>query len=270
MSNTTFTFPVKQGTFEFIDCIPEKFFKYGIYRVEVLQSNDPHINKLFRFNQLNYYTHYDLTSARKLGLEMRLIIDEQANVLLYSKGRADGYKYFYQCVDELYSLKRSDCKLAKNIIVALWGSLCSRNKYTRINTKEINLNEDDELLSVTPFGDNLHKIVYAKKDRYFRFNYARMGVFLTSFVRHNMASIIFPHKENVFRCHTDSILSNIPLSLDIGGEMGKFKLEKHGEANIQNSMKVEWALILDSSEAIEKYQKKGFIQREDGKWIKMK
>ena len=51
-------FPIKKGEFKILETIDNlSYFSFGIYRCEVSKSEDESINKLFRFNHQNYYTH---------------------------------------------------------------------------------------------------------------------------------------------------------------------------------------------------------------------
>ena len=70
MSSAHFTFPVKQGEFTEIDIIPA-IVPFGIYRVVVSRSGNPHLDKLFRFNESNFYTHTDIQTARLLDWSWR-------------------------------------------------------------------------------------------------------------------------------------------------------------------------------------------------------
>ena len=99
---------MKQGIFRKIDILPQ-ILPYGIYRVKITRSGDPHVNKLFRFNDLDYYTQFDIGMARKLELEIELIIDDEANCLLYQKGRVKGCSMFKNLLDYLFDLKKQKC-----------------------------------------------------------------------------------------------------------------------------------------------------------------
>jgi hypothetical protein len=80
-----FTFPVKVGEFKMLTELPNEL-NYGIYRCNIEPSLDENVNKLFKFNSKNYYTHYDIQLARKLNLSVYLMLDE-TNALLYTKDR---------------------------------------------------------------------------------------------------------------------------------------------------------------------------------------
>jgi hypothetical protein len=235
-----FSFPVKKGDFKQLDEFPD-VLQYGIYRCVIQPSGDENLDKLFRFNSKHHYTHYDIQLAKKLGFENNLIQDGQANALLYVKDRANGSMYFRQIVHSLFELK-SQSKLAKKILNAIWGALCQRNKIKKTTSHEVNLCKGEMLIEIKPIGDELNKISYLKQGKFFKHNYARLGCFLTSAVRKQMAEIIYPVRDKVFKCHTDSILSSIPLDhLLIGDRLGDFVLEKQGKVHIHHSSsKVEF------------------------------
>jgi hypothetical protein len=52
-----------------------KFYQYGIYRANIIKTNIKH----FRFNKLNNYTNVDLTEAKRQGLTIKLIVDNEPN-----------------------------------------------------------------------------------------------------------------------------------------------------------------------------------------------
>ena len=61
------TFAIKEGEFQLISDKEfresDAYFKYGIFRCVVKRSGDYSIDKLFRFNHINKYTHIDLNNA---------------------------------------------------------------------------------------------------------------------------------------------------------------------------------------------------------------
>ena len=61
------------------------YYKYGIYKCIVINNVDEKLNKLFRFNESNYYTHHDLTRAKELNFSIEMIEDNEANTLIYDK-----------------------------------------------------------------------------------------------------------------------------------------------------------------------------------------
>lgn len=235
-----FSFPVRQGEFKHFSILPQ-ILQYGIYKCVIEPSRDENIDKLFRFNTKNYYTHFDINLAKTLNLKINLIVDEESNALLYQKERASGSLYFRQAVHSLYELK-SKSKLAKIILNAIWGALCQRNKIKTTTSNEISLSKGALLIEIKELNESLHKVSYLKNGKFFKHNYARLGCFLTAAVRKQMAETIYPVRDKVFRCHTDSILSSIKLEdLLIGDRLGDFTLEKEGRVHIHHSSKsLEW------------------------------
>ena len=243
MTQPTFDFPMKQGTFQKIDILPQ-ILPYGIYRAKIARSLDPHINKLFRFNELHFYTQFDIGVARKLELGIELIIDDEANCLLYQKGRVKGCSMFKYLLDYLFDLKKQKVPFSKQMINIIWGMLCERRKCIQIarpdSDKEVHI-DDATVLSIMPTATG-HRIEYVKNDRpIFVHNYARMGVFLTSKVRQSLMMKMYPHREHVYRFHTDGFITDreIP-ELPVGMEIGQFKVAHQGKCKIHNCMKVEW------------------------------
>ena len=235
-------FPMKEGIFNQIDVLPE-ILSYGIYRVKIEASNNKHIDKLFRFNHLHYYTHFDIKMAKKLGLNITLINDGEANCLLYQQGRLKGCSMFKNLMDYLFDLKRQKIPFAKEIINVIWGMLCERRKCYRITRpdgdKEIHI-DDAVVLGIIPTATG-HRISYMKNDRpVFVHNYARLGVFLTSRVRLALGEVMYPHKENIYRFHTDGFITDkeIP-EINVGESIGQYKL-KQGKCMIKNCMTVKW------------------------------
>ena len=56
-----------------------------------------------------------------------------------------------------------------------------------------------------------------------------------------MADTIYPYKEHVYRCHTDSILSSKPIpDIKLSTEIGDWKIDHSGKCKINSAMSVEW------------------------------
>jgi hypothetical protein len=241
MSLATLSFPMEQGTFTKLEKMPE-ILGYGMYRVIIEMSDDKHINKLFRFNAYNLYSHFDLKMAKVLGLRFTLIIDDEANALLYSSGRQTGSRMFKNLVKYLFKLKQQKVPFVKDIINNLWGVLCSKNKLKRIayaDGKIINV-EDSFILSISPIG-GATMVRYCKNNKpFYLYNYARIGLFLTSFCRFKLAETLYPIREQVYRFHTDGFITDKEQNFKLGTNLGDWKLEKRGHCRINNSMDVEW------------------------------
>jgi len=243
LRKSCFRIPMKQGKFstinEFHDVI-----SFGIYRVIIYKSNNKNIDKLFRFNSLNKYTHTDIYTARKLNLRIELIKDEEANALLYGSGTCTTSSVMFKnMVTILYELKRKKIPFAKEMINSIWGALCEKNmihKVIKQSGKTFNIPEGCRIINIRPHRDG-HLIQYSYYGKYFKLIYARFAPFLTAAVRKLMADTIYPYKEHVYRCHTDSILSSKPIpDIKLSTEIGDWKIDHSGKCKINSAMSVKW------------------------------
>jgi hypothetical protein len=240
LNSLHFDFPIKKGVYIELNELPE-ILSYGIYRVEIFQSGNFEIDKLFRFNDDCYYTHYDLNCARFLGLKMNLIIGYGANAIQYKTQRVKSGNYFNQLIPYLYKF-RKECEIAKSTINIMYGSLCEKNtiKKTTIN-KKVNL-ENVKIVGLKPIGnDDLHTSYL--KDKYYKhsYSYARIGTFLTSKVRFDMAKLVYPYKEHIVRFHTDGFITNVKIrEIKIGIDLGEWKCKEIHNVKITNNNEVDY------------------------------
>ena len=188
-----------------------EIIQYGIYGCVIKNKSKKH--KLFRFYPKNYYTHYDLATAKELGFGIKLIQDNQPNVLLYDGNcRINGNKIFKEYVDFLFPLKKIGIERAKKILNILWGALIQKNEFTILfdqNSDEIcEIRGDKRVVSFTPTNKQCTSfaIRLAKIDQYYETNFARLGPFLLSFARMKIANIILTYSENVKRIHTGGFI----------------------------------------------------------------
>ena len=63
-----------------------------------------------------------------------------------------------------------------------------------------------------------------------------MQFFLLAKARLRISKYIFPFKDHVKRCHTDSLTSDIELPIEASLELGKMKLDKSGSVEIKYSL----------------------------------
>lgn len=128
LSSQTFLVPIKRGTFTKLsneEINEAKYFNPGICRAIITGE----VGQVFRKNKLNYYTHYDLTTAKEMGLTIELIDDDQPNALIYGADqRVSGSKIFKKFIDTLFKLKQDKIEIAKKILNSLWGILCEENR----------------------------------------------------------------------------------------------------------------------------------------------
>ena len=205
MISNHFAVPIKRGEFKTIpknEFSELKFFSFGIWRAKINGAN----RKLFKINNLNYYTHYDLTRAKELGYEMELIEDEKPNFLFYDKySRIQGNKIFKGFVDFLFDLKSKNVEGAKEILNNLWGTLCEKNIIKKTFSESEGFDIDKyggSVIGIIPDGEG-HQVSYYEKDSYHSHNWARLGLSLTSLGRKAISTMIEPHLKYIKRVHTD-------------------------------------------------------------------
>ena len=241
---SVFMIPLKSGEFKKFskdEFDKLEYFTYGIYRVKIDKSEDENINRLFRFNNLNYYTHINITDAKKIGLKINLIEDEQANALMYSRDkclRAD--QIFKRFVDSLFEFKENK-ELEKDvrdyiklIINRLWGALCETNEKRNIINKdsldEFDIPKNYKVVQIKP-SRNKNQIILdiANNDHFYKNNYARLKPFLIAKGRSVISNLMFPHKEFIKRCHTDGFISSKKLDIKTGNKLGDLVYEGYCE-----------------------------------------
>jgi hypothetical protein len=240
LEKNCFKIPVKPGDFIQIDLLPE-VLTYGIYRCIISPSENEDTNKMFKFNHFNKYTHIDIYMARMLNLNIELIVDHEANALLYGSGKCEnGSIMFKSTIDYLYQLKKQKLPFAKELLTSLWGSLMERDRIHRVCKEEYNIPEDCTMVDLRPNSKGTY-VAYSKSNKYFKLNYARIGPFLTAAVRKMMLSMILPRRDHVFRVHTDSILCDVAQTdIEVTDKIGGWKIEKQGHCIVENSRDVKY------------------------------
>jgi hypothetical protein len=239
LNNTGFSIPIKEGVFKKITELPP-IMGYGIYRVIIHKSGDKNTDKLFRFNSNNKYTHIDVNNAREIGLKVELIVDDQSNCLLYSK-RNNSTVFFRSTINYLYDLKLKKVPFAKDLLSQLWGALCQKRLVKKfVKDEEFNIPNECDIERIDICGDTL-KVAYSSKSNLYILPYARFGPFLTAHARRHMSLIMLPYKENIIRCHTDSILSTCEIKeLKLSNTMGDWKIENQGKCYVNKMNKVKF------------------------------
>jgi hypothetical protein len=228
-------FPIKRGTFMIINTLENvEYFQYGIYRCVISKSDDPDINKLFRFNSDHYYTHTSMEHAKSLGLKIDLIQDGKVNFLYYPRDCLISFdEVFDKYTNYLFDLKDKKIPKAKDIINRIWGALSQKNKksYFNDNIREINITSDEDLYMLRPYKDNedYDVIETTLRTNKFKTNFARLCPFLISRARYNISKIIQPFKSEIKRIHTDGFISISKLDIKTGEKLGDLKYEGYCE-----------------------------------------
>jgi hypothetical protein len=172
-----------------------------------------------------------------LGFKIELLFPAAngPNAMLYPEGRMNGHQSIGHLIHELYNLKQKGHKLAKSIMNTMYGAMCQKDtiKYLPPEDKPYIINDEKiTVVYLTPHGgihSGLSKVEYLKKGKYFKFDFARLGVFLTSYCRLNMVKVMLPLSKHVYRCHTDGIIfDDVPevrqmMDKKVGDGLGQWK-----------------------------------------------
>ena len=226
LANTGLLFPTRKPEFKNLESLPANFISFGIYRAKITGDINPF---LFRTKSTHYYTHYEINRARQLGYNVNLIIDGEANAMIYdAKARVPSKSVFKNYMNEFYEIKKeTKSQVVKAFLNLVWGALTQRHKifrnlsksgHSNLHIQHIKTNNDDILVE------------QYKNDKLFKYPYARLGVFLTAYGRCHISKIIEPYKEYVRRVHTDGfLLEGNTKQIFTGSKMGELKLEYEAE-----------------------------------------
>ena len=235
-------FPTKRGMFTHMDEIPEQP-QYGIYHCVIHKAEKSlNINKYFRFNIKNKYTHSDISLARRLGLQIDLIQDGQVNCLIYNPDcLVTSHLMFKPFIDYLYPMKQKGINGAKKMLNILWGALCQKNTMLhQTNRGDVHI-QDADLISIEPTDDGHFWVESLPRDKYYVTDYARIGPFITAFGRSMLSGLVRKYGDRIKQYHTDGFIVDGPIpDLCIGKELHQFKEEKCGECHVKNACFQTW------------------------------
>ena len=215
-----FYFPKKEGKNEKLKSL--KMLKYGLYHVKIHSDNED-FKMIFDINELNVYTHYDITFCQKykelFNISIELIIDGSYNALTWLNiYTINGESIFKPWLDRIQDLKEEFPKngLIKLMSSSIWGYLSKINKRfyndeELDNHPEIKFdyydNDDINYLCLNEKENKNGSMDYMliNKDKPYTKNY-RIKPFLQSFTRLIMAEIAIEIGINkIVRINTDNI-----------------------------------------------------------------
>ena len=225
--------PIREGEIqtltqnEFKTMTPKRM---GMYRAKLTAPTVDNIDKLFRLDRNDYYTHYELNYASELNYKMEIIQDGKPNFLYYSRDKClTGSEVFGEFVKTMYPLKKRGIAIAKEFLNTLAGALCEERVFhlTFDPTKdELIIKEDREMVSgVMEKSPTCYKVDVIDPNKRFEYNWARMKPFLTAKGRVTIAKIMQPYISNIKRCHTDGFISDVKLPIKHSEELAKIKYE---------------------------------------------
>jgi hypothetical protein len=228
---SSYLVPIKQGKFE--NWTTEMFNEYeewfptGIYRCKIFMSGNKNTDRLFRFNQNNYYSSNALKHAKFLKLEIELVIDGDFNALLYPKELCMcSSEIFKDFVDYLYPLKEKSIPYAKVLLNRLWGALVESNDrriiIDKTNPKLIEYEKRDiSIVNIKPSRNKNQVIVdICDNDNFYKSGFARMKPFLLDKAKYWMTTLVYDYKDNIKRFHTDGFITDIKLDVKTGDKLG--------------------------------------------------
>jgi hypothetical protein len=219
-----------------------EYYQLGIYRVKIEKSEDENINKLFRFNKYNKYTHTSLEHAKKLNLKVELIIDDEPNYLHYSPDKLISFEeVFKPYVMYLFDLKNQGANKAKDLLNRLWGKLGEYDRSKKYDDKEISIGEDDEITELRPCNKNesVNLIKTNKINKPYKTNYSRLIPFLKAMDRKKMSESMYEYRNNIHQILTDGFLSDKLIHSNTDVKLGELKYEgKFENITIKNCAKV--------------------------------
>jgi hypothetical protein len=252
-SNNYFMMPTCDGEYKTLtkaEFQKSPFYQFGIYKVKISYPDKKRQwHKIFKLNSSDYYTHYDLSYAKELKLDIDLIEDGQSNFLYYSRDKLKtGGQLFKKFVDVVYPL-RQNAKIkdtAKALLRSLWGALCQYNLIKKIfkYDGDESIADTRTVLKIEPIDDKKYRVEFYKNDMPYETNWARMKPFLLSKGRIKISKLIEPHAEHVKRCHTDSMMCAIKLPYQTSTKLGDLKYEGCANVEVKNMRRPE---IIQSS-----------------------
>lgn len=238
-----FEIPIKKGAFKLItqqefDLL--KFVPFGIIKCIVHPSGDPEIDKLFRFNHRNSYTHTDLNAAIKYKLKVEIIYHNRPHNMLFYNGneldntRVNSGLLFGDYNRNSFPLKEDGNPFGKQLLNLPWGALCEENykksrfdkpfdnhAYTLVNSFFENYYTDD--------GFPVIKFVFHNTHKPYKTNYARLKPFLLAKGRDIMANTLRQVTGNniadVVYCHTDGFITKTKPDVHYGTTLGAIRNE---------------------------------------------
>jgi len=234
LADKNMMFPIKEGRSKYIEELPKEL-DYGYYICKIKKSDDPTINRQFRFNCFNCYTHIDIKLARYLGLRIILIQEkDKPNAYIYkSSSLVSGKDLFGKYVNTLFRIKQEGIECAKTLLNILWGALFQKDKFKIIKKlgETIELYPGREVLGMGNITDDRFQIELGYKERVFESDFARLVPFLLAKARYNISTVSTPIRHKIVRLHTDGFLAKKDISSKIqckmGDNLGDMKLKKY-------------------------------------------
>ena len=221
--DSNFKIPSKISKERKISVLP-KHLQHAVYRV-VIKSNDKNFLKIFKINESNFYTHFDIQLARRFlikypkSLTIELIKDRKYNALVYYKDDLiDSHEIFGRWFKVVTRMKQElpENGLVKHLSSSLWGTLSKSIHFyhsveNMVLENDNDNNENLEIIDIKFVKEKQFMICIDKTKGFYKTNF-RIKSFLTSYCRCKIANIILNNDliENVIRIHTDGVILDKP------------------------------------------------------------
>jgi hypothetical protein len=247
MSSNNFTFPMSKPTYTSLtetdfNNLQDAFFSYGLYHIRV---NSTHKFLHLPINKNIWVTHFDLEILKKLGVSFSVVTDSKFNCMLYPK-RITGRKTFETYTNFMNKMiNEVDDKYKpniKNIRNSLWGYLSRKNTVKKVLKKDDELDISDYFMESYEPKESCTVVDITNRNEIYKSSWCRMSIFLTAYCRMKMMDIVLTNNtnDNILMINTDGFISLTELKLNIGSDMGQFKIKNKGDAYIHNSNKITW------------------------------
>jgi len=245
MTLSKFMIPVEMGTFHIIDTLnwsESGTIGYGIYRAKVQYKEEA--KKLFRWNKRDFYTHFDLQTAHKIGLQIDLTQDGENNFLHYEKKNCkSASRLFGDFVKVLFPIKQSGCSSKKIVECALGFSYKDQKIKVSSDENGIEQREGKKIHTVIPkYGfehESLLTVDFVNVDHFYQHAWARMKPFMISKGRQLAWTLFHDYQDDLVRVHTDGCIFKRPLEIQCGIKLGKIRYEGHAkDCIVHNCIKV--------------------------------
>lgn len=208
MMEKTFLIPYKQPKERTIKNLSQAYWQnsegisylyYGLFRCKIEKSGNEETDRLFRFQEDDWYCSQDIKSAKLLKLKITMIDDEKVNFLYYDNTKCiRGDKLFGAFNAYMYDLKQKKVSGAKDIMNSLWGAICKREHR---KTK----NETTETPVKICQSEDGHITIVEREHPYKPL--ARLKKFLLAEGRYTIIKTILKYGEDIVQCHTDGFIS---------------------------------------------------------------
>jgi hypothetical protein len=206
------------------------YLKYGFFRCIIEKSGIEETDRLFRFQDDNWYCSQDITLAKLLKLKIKMIDDGEVNFLHYDRTKCvTGYKLFGAFINYMFKFKQNKVTGAKDILNSLWGYICQKKMTKKKNS--------ETPIKIIPSEDGL--LAFFEKENPYN-PFARLKKVLLAEGRLQMVKTIIKYGKDIVQAHTDGFISKKKLDdITTSTNLGCIKYDGCKQVHIVNANKIE-------------------------------